>query len=68
MVEIGASSIGLSIELVRGFIFFGAEDSEALDAFLFFTAARSATLVFFTSNAHGRIGVGVGADGTEVSG
>ena len=67
MVELGPTSIGFSIELVRGFIF-GAEDSEALDAFLFFTAARSAALVFFTSNAHGRIGVGVGADGTEESG
>ena len=68
MVDIGTSSIGFSIELVRGFIFFGAEDSEALDAFLFFTAAHSAALVFFTSNAHGRIGVGVGTDGTEVYG
>ena len=35
--------------------------------FLFFTAARSATLVFFTSNAEGRIelGVGIGAGGAE---
>ena len=68
MVEIGTSSIRFSIELVRGFIFFGAEDSEALDAFLFFTAARSAALVFFTYNADGRIGVGVGAGGAEESG
>ena len=68
MVEIGTTSIGFAKELVIGFIFFRAEDYEALDAFLFFTAARSAALVFFTSNAHGRIGVGVGADGTEESG
>ena len=68
MVEIGTASIGFSIELVRGFSFFGAEDSEALDAFLFFTAARSAALVFLTSGADGRIGVGVGAGGAEESG
>jgi len=53
---------------VIGFIFFAAEEFDAADAFLFFTAARSAALVFFTSNAHGRIGVGVGADGAEESG
>src|SRR3954470_19063092 len=68
MEVIGTTSIGFVIELVIGFIFFGAEDSEAADAFLFFTAARSAALVFFTSKADGRIGVGVGAGGTEESG
>src|SRR3954467_6165965 len=68
MEEIGTTSIGLANELVMGFIFFGTEDSEALDAFLFFTAARSAALVFFTSKAEGRIGVGVGAGGAEESG
>src|SRR3954464_10213179 len=68
MEEIGTTSIGLAIELVIGFIFFGAEDSEAADAFLFFTAARSTALVFFTSKADGRIGVRVGADGAEESG
>src|SRR3954469_14939096 len=68
MDEIGTTSIGLANELVMGFIFFGAEDSEALDAFLFFTTARSAALVFFTSKADGRIGVGVGAGGAEESG
>src|SRR3954462_12270243 len=68
MVEIGTASMGFSNELVIGFIFFGTEDSEALDAFLFFTAARSAALVFFTSKAEGRIGVGVGAGGAEESG
>ena len=67
MEEIGTASIGFSSELVIGFIFLAAEEFDAADAFLFFTAARSAALVFFTSNAHGRIGVGVGADGTEVS-
>src|SRR3954465_6803487 len=68
MEAIGTASIGLSIELVIGFIFFGTEDSEALDAFLFFTAARSAALVFFTSKAEGRIGVRVGVGGAEESG
>src|SRR3954467_5685152 len=68
MDEIGIASIGLAIELVTGFIFLGAEDSEAADAFLFFTAARSVALVFFTSKAEGRIGVGVGAGGAEESG
>ena len=68
MVEIGTTSIGFSIELVRGFIFLGAEDSEAPDAFLFFTAARSAALVFLTSDADGRVGVGVGTGGAEESG
>ena len=68
LVEMGTASIGFSIELVRGFIFFGAEDYEALDAFCFFTAARSAALVFLTSDADGRIGVGVGAVGAEESG
>src|SRR3954463_1340509 len=68
MEVIGTASIGLSKELVIGFIFFGAEDSEAADAFLFFTAARSAALGFFTSRADGRIGDGVGAGGAEESG
>ena len=61
MVDIGISSMGFSNELVIGFIFFGAEESEAADAFLFFTATRYAALVFFTSDADGRIGVEVGA-------
>ena len=56
----GIASIGCANELVIGFIFFGAEESKAADAFLFFTAARSAALVFFTSDADGRIGVEVG--------
>ena len=54
-------------ELVIGFILFGAEESEAAHAFLFFTAARSAALVFFTSDADG-IGVEVGAGVAEESG
>ncbi len=45
MVEIGTTSMGLANELVKGFIFFGAEESEVADAFLFFTAASSAALV-----------------------
>src|SRR3954462_4406703 len=65
MEEIGMASMGFANELVIGFIFLGAEDSEAADAFLFFTTARSAALVFFTSKAEGRIGVGVGAGGAE---
>ena len=68
MNETGTTSIGLSNELVKGFIFFGAEESDEVDAFLFFTAARSTALVFFTSDADGRIGVGVGAGGAEESG
>ena len=68
MEEIGTTSIGFSVELVKGFIFFGAEESEAADAFLFFTAARSAALVFFTFDADGRIGVEVGAGAAEESG
>ena len=68
LVEIGTSSIGFSIELVRGFIFFGAEESDEADAFLFLTAACSAALVFFTSDADGRIGVEVGAGAAEESG
>ena len=55
----------MSIELVKGFIFFGAEESDEADAFLFFNAARSAALVFFASDGDGRIGVGVGAGGAE---
>ena len=66
--ETGTASIGLSIELVSGFVFFGAEEFDEVDAFLFFTAARSAALVFFTSDADGRIGVWVGAGGAEESG
>ena len=65
MKETGTASIGLSIELVKGFIFFGAEEFGEVDAFLFFIAARSAALVFFTSAADGRIRVGVGAGGAE---
>ena len=68
MKETGTASIGFTFELVRGFIFFGAEESEVADAFLFFTDACSAVLVFFTSDADGRIGVGVGAGGAEESG
>ena len=62
------TSIGFSNDLVNFFIFFGAEESKGADAFLFFTDARSAALVFFTSDADGRIGVGVGAGGAEDSG
>ena len=68
MDETGIASIGFSKELVNGFIFFGAEESDEVDAFLFFTAARSAALVFFTSDADGRIGVQVGAGVAEESG
>src|SRR3954468_24960154 len=59
MDETGIASIGFAKELVNGFIFFGAEESDEVDAFLFFTAARSVALVFFTSDADGRIRVGV---------
>ena len=59
------ASIGFSVELVKGFIFFVAEKSDEADAFLFFIVACSAALVFFTSDADGRIGVGVGAGGAE---
>ena len=65
MDETGIASIGFAKELVNGFIFFEAEESDEVDAFLFFTTARSAALVFFTSDADGRIGVGVGAGGAE---
>ena len=67
MLERGTTSIGFANELVKVFAFLGAEDSEEVDAFLFFRAAHSAALVFFTSNAEGRIGlgVGVGAGGAE---
>ena len=61
----GTTSIGFANELVNFFIFFGAEESDEVDAFLFFTAARSAALVFFTSDADGRIGVCVGVGGAE---
>ena len=65
MHETGTASIGFSKELVNFFIFFGTEDSDEVDAFLFFTVARSAALVFFTSDAEGRIGLSVGAGGAE---
>ena len=68
MEEIGTTSIGFSSELVIGFIFFATEEFDTADAFLLFTAACSAALVLFTSNAHGRIGVCVGVDGAEESG
>ena len=57
--------MGLSKELVKVFIFFGTEDSEAADAFIFFTVAHSVALVFFTSDVEGRTGHGVGAGGAE---
>ena len=65
MEENGTASIGLANELVNFFIFLEAEESDEAYAFLFFTAARSAALVFFTSDADARIGVGVGAGGPE---
>ena len=65
MKETGTTSIGLSVELVSGFIFFGAEEFEEVDAFLFFTTACSAALVFFAFDADGRIGAGVGTGGAE---
>ena len=65
MLETGTTSIGFSNELVNFFIFFRAEESDEVDAFLFFTAACSTALVFFTSDAEGRIGLGVGAGGAE---
>ena len=43
----------------------GAEDSKEVDAFLFFTTDCSADLVFFASDAEGRMGLGVGAAGAE---
>ena len=67
-MERGTESMGFSNELDKGFIFYRTEESEVADAFLFFTAARSVALVFFTSDADGRIGVGVGAGGAEESG
>ena len=45
----GTASMRFSGELVIGFIFFVAEEFDAADAFLFFTAARYAAFVFFTS-------------------
>ena len=57
--------MGLSKELVKVFIFFGTEDYEAADAFLFFMVACSVALVFFASDAEGRTGHGVGAGGAE---
>ena len=65
MKETRTASIGLSIELVRGFIFFGAKEFDEVDAFLFFIAARSTALVFLASDADGRIGVGVGPGGAD---
>ena len=65
MLERGTTSMGFSKELVNIFIFFGAEDYDEADAFLFFAAARSAALVFFASDAEGRPGLGVGAGGAE---
>ena len=65
MVETGTTSIGFSKELANFFIFFGAEDSDEVDAFLFFSAAHSSALVFLASDAEGRIGLGVGAGGAE---
>ena len=65
MKETGTASIGFTFELVRGFIFFGAEEFDEVDAFLFFIAARFSALVFFASDVDGRIGVGVGAGGAE---
>ena len=67
MVEIATTSMGFWNELVIDFIFCGAKEYEVVDAFLFYTAACSAALVFFTSDADGRIGdgVGVGAGGAE---
>ena len=47
--------MGLVKELDKVFTFGGAEDSEVADAFLFFTAALSAALVFFASDAEGRL-------------
>ena len=65
MHETGTASIGFTKELVNFFIFFGAEESDEVDAFLFFTTARSAALVFLASDVEGRIGLGAGAGGAE---
>ena len=65
MLQIGISSIGFSKGLINFFIFFEAEDFDEADAFLFFTAARSAALVFFASDAEGRTRLGVGAGGAK---
>ena len=65
MLETEIPSMGFSKDLVNVFIFFGAEESDEADAFLFFTAARSTALVFFTSDAEGRMGLGIGAGGAE---
>ena len=46
MLERGTTFIGFANELVKVFAFLGVEDSEEADAFLFFTVARSAALVF----------------------
>ena len=47
--------MGLANELIKVFIFLGAEDSAVTNAFLFFTAAFSVALVFFASDAEGRL-------------
>jgi hypothetical protein len=65
MLDIGIASIGFSDELVKVFTFLGAKDSEDADAFLFFTAARSAALVFFASKAEERLMLVIGAGGAE---
>ena len=65
MLEMGTASMGCSKELVNVFIFFGAEEFDEADAFLFFTTTCSAALVFFASDAEGRTGLGVGAGGAE---
>ena len=57
--------MGFSSELVNIFIFFSAEDSDEADAFVFFTAACSAALVFFATEAEGRMGLGFCAGGAE---
>src|SRR3989337_4587859 len=65
MLDIGTASMGLVKELVKVFTLLGAEDSAVADAFLFFTAARSAALVFFASIAEGRLMLVIGAGGAE---
>ncbi|XP_073362983.1 uncharacterized protein [Aegilops tauschii subsp. strangulata] len=55
--------MGFSSELVNIFIFFGAEEFDEAYAFLFFTTARSAALVFFAYDAEGRTGLAVPSRG-----
>ena len=50
---------------MKVFTFFGAEDSEDADAFLFFKVARSTALVLFASDAEGRLMVVIFAGGAE---